>query len=223
MKTVSIRRSCVVALAAALLGGSVRLGAAQQGLGSIAGHVADSATHRGLVGAQVVVVGTTRRAFSDAKGDYSLDQVSAGNVELRVRVIGYATDVKQVTVQAGQTAGADVALALSVVGLEAVVVTATGEQTIREQGNAVAKIDAAKVMSESPVTNAADQLTGRTPGLLVQPSGGTTGTGARVRIRGANSVTLSNEPVIVVDGIRVENGANSNSVGVGGQCPSRLN
>jgi TonB-linked SusC/RagA family outer membrane protein len=223
MKTVSIRRSCVAVLAAVLLGGSVQLGAAQQGLGSIAGHVADSATHRGLVGAQVVVVGTTRRAFTDAKGDYSLDQVPAGPVELRVRVIGYAPGVRQVTVQAGQTATADVALALSVVGLEAVVVTATGDQTIREQGNAVATIDAAKVMSESPVTNAADQLTGRTPGLLVQPSGGTTGTGARIRIRGANSVTLSNEPVIVVDGIRVENGANSNSVGVGGQVPSRLN
>src|SRR5260370_22169760 len=115
MKTVSIRRSCVVALAAALLGGSVRLGAAQQGLGSIAGHVADSATHRGLVGAQVVVVGTTRRAFTDAKGDYSLDQVSAGNVELRGRVIGDAPGVKHATVQPGQTAAAAVPLALRVV------------------------------------------------------------------------------------------------------------
>src|SRR5260370_16571227 len=110
MKTVSIRRSCVVALAAALLGGSVRLGAAQQGLGSIAGHVADSATHRGLVGAQVVVVGTTRRAFTDAKGDYSLDQVSAGNGELRGRLIGYAPGLKQVTAQPRPAPAPDVAL-----------------------------------------------------------------------------------------------------------------
>jgi TonB-linked SusC/RagA family outer membrane protein len=223
MNTVTIRRSCVPVLAVALLGGGAQVGVAQQSLGSIAGHVADSATHRGLVGAQVVVVGTTRRALTDGKGDYRLDQVPAGVAELRVRVIGYAPGEKKVTVQAGETASGDVSLAVSAVGLEAIVVTATGEQRIREQGNAVATIDAAKITAEAPVTNAADQLTGRTPGLLVQPSGGTTGTGARIRIRGANSVSLSNEPVVVIDGIRVDNAANSNSIGVGGQVPSRIN
>src|SRR6185436_205981 len=54
-------------------------------------------------------------------------------------------------------------------------------------------------------------------------SGGTSGTGTRIRIRGSNSVSLSNEPVLLVDGIRVENSANSTSIGVGGQTPSRLN
>ena len=61
------------------------------------------------------------------------------------------------------------------------------------------------------------------PGVVVQSAGGTTGTGTRIRIRGSNSVSLSNEPVLVVDGVRVENGAQSSSVGVGGQQPSRLN
>src|SRR5438128_871262 len=53
--------------------------------------------------------------------------------------------------------------------------------------------------------------------------GGTTGSGRRTRSGGSNSLSLSNEPVIYVDGIRVENGASSISVGVGGQTPSRLN
>src|SRR5207237_5996447 len=68
-----------------------------------------------------------------------------------------------------------------------------------------------------------DALSARTAGLLIENSGGTSGTGTRVRIRGSNSLSLSNEPVIYVDGIRVENGASSISVGVGGQTPSRLN
>jgi outer membrane receptor protein involved in Fe transport len=68
-----------------------------------------------------------------------------------------------------------------------------------------------------------DLLNARAPGVEVLSSGGTTGSGTRVRIRGSNSVTLSNEPVLIVDGIRVENGAASAAVGVGGQVPSRLN
>jgi len=59
----------------------------------------------------------------------------------------------------------------------------------------------------------------------VLPSGGTTGTGTRVRIRGSTSLSLSNEPILVVDGVRVDNDPLGfrNSVGVGGQSPSRLN
>src|SRR2546421_11842734 len=75
-------------------------------------------------------------------------------------------------------------------------------------------------------TNLADLLNARAPGVQVLPSGGTTGTGSRIRIRGSSSLSLSNEPIIVVDGIRVENGATgqtATSIGVGGQTPSRLN
>ena len=195
--------------------------AAQQG--TVSGTVVDQANQRPVVGAQVYVAGSTRRVFTDQKGAFVLDKVPAGEVEVRVRMIGYATAAKKVTVTADQATTADMALTASAISLDEVVITATGAQTNREQGNAVATIDAAKVVSEAPVTNAADLLNSRTPGLIVQPGGGTSGTGARIRIRGANSVSLSNEPVIIVDGIRVENGSVSNSVGVGGQSPSRIN
>jgi TonB-dependent starch-binding outer membrane protein SusC len=194
---------------------------AQQG--TVSGTVVDQATQRPVVGAQVYVAGSTRRVFTDQKGAFVLDKVPAGEVELRVRMIGYATAAKKVTVAADQATPADIALTASAIALDEVVVTATGAQQVREQGNAVAQIDASKVVAQAPVTNAADLLNSRTPGLLVQPGGGTSGTGARIRIRGSNSVSLSNEPVIIVDGIRVENGASSNSIGVGGQVPSRIN
>jgi TonB-linked SusC/RagA family outer membrane protein len=221
MNTLNIRGWCVFALSAVLLGGGVRFAAAQQGV--VSGTVVDQVTQRPVVGAQVYLAGTTRRVFTDQKGGFVLDKVPPGDVEVRVRMIGYATAARKAAVSTQETTTVDIALTASAIALDEIVVTATGAQSNREQGNAVAKIDAAKVVLEAPVTNAADLLNSRTPGLLVQPGGGTTGTGARVRIRGANSVSLSNEPVIIVDGIRVENGASSNSIGVGGQVPSRIN
>src|SRR5205807_2658694 len=80
-------------------------------------------------------------------------------------------------------------------------------QMRRELGHSVATIDAAKTVEEAAPTNLADLLNARAPGVQVLPSGGTTGTGSRIRIRGSSSLSLSNEPIIVVDGIRVENGA----------------
>src|SRR5262249_39195616 len=68
-------------------------------------------------------------------------------------------------------------------------------------------------------------LSSRAAGVVVQENGGTTGSGARVRIRGSNSVSLSNDPLIIVDGIRInsEQDDASSSIAVGGQVPSRLN
>jgi TonB-dependent SusC/RagA subfamily outer membrane receptor len=110
------------------------------------------------------------------------------------------------------------------VQLEALLVTASGaQQAARENPAAVSTVTLDEATKTQPITNMADALNARGGGVVVMPASGTTGAGARVRIRGSNSVSLSNEPVIVVDGIRVESGANSNSVGVGGQVPSRIN
>ncbi|HEV2749393.1 MAG TPA: SusC/RagA family TonB-linked outer membrane protein [Gemmatimonadales bacterium] len=221
MNNSTLRLLRAAGVLAGLVVGNARAGAAQQG--TVGGTVVDQANQRPVVGAQVYIAGSTRRVFTDQKGAFVLDKVPAGEVEVRVRMIGYATAAKKVTVGVDQRTPADIALTASAISLDEVVVTATGAQSVREQGNAISNLDAPKIMAEAPVTNAADLLNSRTPGLLVQPGGGTSGTGARIRIRGANSLSLSNEPVIIVDGIRVENGASSNSIGVGGQVPSRIN
>jgi TonB-dependent starch-binding outer membrane protein SusC len=217
------RAVCGLALAALLLGAGVTIGAAQQGTGSITGRVLDPTTKRALVGVQVVVAGTTHRAFSDVKGEFRLSDVTAGEVQIRARLIGYGTAAKTVTVSPGETATTEIELTPTFVALEEVVVTATGEERSREQGNAIEKLDASKLVQQATPNTLSDLLNARAPGVEVLSSGGTTGSGTRVRIRGSNSVTLSNEPVLIVNGIRVENGASSASVGVGGQVPSRLN
>src|SRR5207247_7625512 len=105
-------------------------------------------------------------------------------------------------------------------------VTASGEQQrLRTQPTDVSHINVENT-PKTAITNFADLLNARAAGVTVMPSSGTTGGGARVRIRGSNSVSLSNEPVFFIDGIRVNSGTNgnaSNTVGVGGQNPSRIN
>ena len=195
--------------------------AAQQA--TIEGRVVDSTSRQPLISAEVLVVGTTIRALSDREGRFRITNAPAGAVTLRAKFIGYRVGVQSITATVGQTANVDFPLVAAPVGLEAVVVTATGNALQREQGNAVHSVDPTDIISKGAPTSLADALSGRAPGLLIQNSGGTTGSGTRVRIRGSNSLSLSNEPVIYLDGIRVENGSSSISVGVGGQTPSRLN
>ena len=210
------------ALFAALL--AVLPGSAQAQQGAVAGLVADKSTGQALAGAVVTVSPSNRGAVTDQNGHYRIENVSPGPVEIRVRFIGYSIGVLTVMVAAGETATADFGLTPNPIGLEAVVVTATGaEQRVRELGNTVATINAAKATEIAPITNMADLLNGRAPGVQVITSGGTTGSGTRIRIRGASSLSLTNEPIVVVDGIRVDNEAISSSIGVGGQSPSRLN
>ncbi|MGH7569244.1 MAG: SusC/RagA family TonB-linked outer membrane protein [Gemmatimonadales bacterium] len=191
--------------------------------GTIAGRITDQSTGLAVIGAEIIIAGTTRRALTDQTGQYRFDNVGPGQVELRARFIGYATASRTLAVEAGGSATADFALSASAITLDAVVATATGDQRNRQIGNAISTIGAADLATKAPITTMSDLLNSRAPGLTILPSSGTTGTGTRVRIRGANSLSLSNEPVIVVDGIRVNSDEGSFSIFTGGQQPSRLN
>ncbi|HWC72600.1 MAG TPA: carboxypeptidase-like regulatory domain-containing protein, partial [Gemmatimonadales bacterium] len=194
-----------------------------QGNGEVTGRVTDKASGQPLAGAQVSIVSTTIRGLTNQDGRYRLVNVPAGAQTVRVAFIGYGTATQPVTVSAGGSASVDFAIAQVPVGLDAVVVTATGDQAVREQGTVAHTVDLHNRTAQAATSNLSDALNSTVPGVLVQASGGTSGTGTRIRIRGSNSVSLSNEPVLYVDGVRVENQATSISVGVGGQTPSRLN
>jgi TonB-linked SusC/RagA family outer membrane protein len=207
----------LVALSALLLAAPL---AAQQ---EVTGRVTDKASGASVAGAQVSIVGTTIRAMTGQDGRYRIVNVPVGLATVRVASIGYGTVTQQVAVTAGAATEVNVAISAVPIGLDAIVVTATGDQAVREQGTVAHNIDLRDRTGKAPTTNLSDALNSTVPGVLVQQMGGTTGTGTRIRIRGSNSVSLSNEPVLLVDGIRVENTAGSSSVGVGGQQPSRLN
>lgn len=195
---------------------------AAQERGTVAGVVLEAATQRPLAGAQISVAGTQLGTLTNQEGRYIIMNVPAGPREIRVTRIGYAQASQQVTVVGGETVTADFTVTESAVPLEGLIVTATGEtQRVRERGNVVGQIPVAEI-DLAPITTMSDVLQGRTAGMVVQRSAGTTGAGSRVRIRGSASASLGNQPLLIIDGIRINEGPNSFSIGIGGQAPSRL-
>jgi len=204
-----------------LLGGVSAVARAQQG--TVAGRVTDQANGQPLVGARVTVPGTSLIAQTNADGRYTLSRVPGGQLTVRASAVGFGAASRVVTVNPGETAVVDLALGLSPYSLDEVVITSTGDQAKRQVGNSIARIDAAKLVETAPITNVTDLLIAKAAGVDVLP-GTVTGAPSRVRIRGTNSLSLTNEPVYFLDGIRVTSQNRSSGVcDVGCAPPSRIN
>ncbi|MEO6447092.1 MAG: SusC/RagA family TonB-linked outer membrane protein [Gemmatimonadaceae bacterium] len=202
--------------------------AAQQGPSRIIGRITDSEGGAPVEGAQVRIDGTTAGAVTLADGRYVIARVQPGQYQLRVIRLGYLSSTQQVTLRPGESVTADFTLSRTAYQIEGVVTTATGQQLTRELGNAIAKVDVAGLTPTQPITSMQDVLNGRTAGVTLISSNGTVGGGSRVRIRGLSSASLSNDPLVIVDGIRMEQGSPniSGSFGdtyVGGGRPNFLN
>ncbi len=198
---------------------------AQQGTSTVTGVITDASTQQPIQGAQVVVAGTNLSALSNASGRYLILNAPVGAREIRVQMLGYAPLTQSVTLTAGSSAVADFALAQSAIELEGLTVNAiTGkQQRAREVGTNSAMLEVANDIVPAAVTSISDILSGRAEGLVLADMGGTVGSSQRIRIRGANSVSLSNEPLIYVDGVRMNSDIGEGFLGAGGQEPSRLN
>jgi TonB-dependent SusC/RagA subfamily outer membrane receptor len=170
--------------------------------GTVTGVVTDSASGQGVSGVAVFLDRTRWRGTTDGEGRYRLSDVTPGTYTLIARRIGYAQFSREVIVQPEQEVRVDVALAPAPSELNAVVVTATGEQRLLELGHVVGRINADSIIREAPVSNLGELLTARVPGLQVLQNQGTVGGRVDVRIRGPNSLILGPEPIVVVDGVR---------------------
>jgi TonB-linked SusC/RagA family outer membrane protein len=195
---------------------------AQDG-GTIGGRVVDATTNAPIPSAQVQIVGTARGGTTAEDGQFRIANVRPGVYQVRVLRIGYQASTQSVTLGTAQAVTLAYGLTPVAVTLDQVVTLATGETTRkREQGNVVG------TLTPQPATlatagNMSQLLTGRVPGVDVATPGGTIGSSARFRIRGASSLSLSNDPLLIVDGVRVDNNSASSTIGVGGQVPSRFN
>lgn len=220
--TQSVRRCLVLCLT--LVGTLVSATAARgQENGTISGRVTDPTTNTPIPSAQVQVVGTNRGATTADDGRFRIANMRPGVYQVRVLRIGYQASTQSVTLGSGQSIDLTFALTPAAVTLDQVVTLATGETTRkREQGNVIGTLapEPAQLASSG---NMSQLLTGRVAGVDVATPGGTVGSSARLRIRGASSLSLSNDPLLIVDGIRVDNDASSGTIGVGGQRPSRFN
>ena len=221
-----LRRALVVALAAALSSGTAL---AQANQVRLTGKITDKESGQPIPFAQIQIVGTNLGTQTNQQGVYLVRGLPAGGHTVRVIALGYQSSQQSVSLSTAQETTLDFVLAKAAFQLETVVTTATGQQLTRELGNSIAKIETAKLVQEQPITAMQDVLNGRTAGVTLIQSNGTVGGGSRVRVRGISSASLSNDPLVIVDGVRVENGSpniNPSTVGqtgVGGGRPSFLN
>ncbi|HEU4564246.1 MAG TPA: TonB-dependent receptor [Gemmatimonadaceae bacterium] len=191
-----------------LLAGAVLVAApaAAQQAGAVTGTVVAEGTRAPVAGAQVTVTGTRLGSVTDASGRFRIANITTGpEVTLDVRRIGFAPAQQTATVGGPEVT---VTLRERSVELQEVTITGTaGAVQKKELGNTVATINAADITKETQVNSLQQLINGRAPGVVIQPASGAVGAGARVRVRGSASLSLSNEPLLYVDGVRVNNAA----------------
>ena len=200
-------------------------GAAATGVGTVSGQVLDAGTKQGVPEVVVRIVGTLRAARTDANGHYRIGAVPAGPQRVQTSRLGYQSTSQSVTVVENTAATLDFTLNTTSAVLQQVVVLSTSGpvEQVRVNGSQIGVISVDSV-PKAPITDFSDLLNSRVPGLTVTMNSGEVGTGARIVTRGIGSPLLSNEPLIVIDGIRAYNNTQGliDIGGVGGQTISRF-
>jgi TonB-linked SusC/RagA family outer membrane protein len=174
----------------------------QPGRGTVMGRIIDLA-RTPISQATISIEQLKIRVMSDAEGRYQLPTVVAGRHLLMVRMLGYQTQTREIEVLGGDTVIMDFALPSVANHLAEVVTTGSGERQRVEVGNSIATINADEVTTKNFVPTMSDLLVNRAPGLQVVHGSGAVGSAKRIRIRGIQSITGSNDPIVLIDGIRV--------------------
>lgn len=171
-------------------------------VGAIAGTVTDSMSGKAITRVMVSVKGTEMRAFTDTLGRYVIPGVAEGVQVVTTRMLGYRQEERQVVVQTGEVARVNFSLRYTPSRLQEVIVTASGPRRRLELGNDITVLNADSIVRTQPVRNVTELLENRVPGLVVMRTSGAPGDPSRIRIRGASSAMLSNDPIIIIDGVR---------------------
>lgn len=157
-----------------------------------------------VVGASIVVKGTTNGTVTDMDGYYTLGNVAEGQT-LSYSFIGMKTQ----EIKAGKTT-IDVVLQEDAIGLNEVVAIGYGYVKKKDLTGAVSTVSADDMVMGGTVSNAAQALQGKTAGVQVSQSSKAPGGTISVRVRGSNSISSTNEPLYVVDGFPSTEGLNIN-------------
>lgn len=181
----------------------------------ITGTVISGEDNLPIPGASVLVKGTTVGVATDLDGKFSINVPSDRNV-LVVSFVGLTT--QEVTI--GNQSIISVTLRPDMKSLQEVIVVGYGEMTKREVTGAISSVSSEDIKN-LPVAGIDQAIQGRAAGVLVSSASGTPGGAISINVRGTASISASNEPLYVVDGMPVYSG-NTSSVGRGGQTTNVL-
>ena len=195
-----MRRTLVVSMIAALFA----VGPLAAQAGRITGSVTSAEGNRPLSGATVSVGGSQAQAVTGPDGRYTINGVNPGTVQVTASTLGHASVTRSVSVAAGATATADFQLAPAALALEGLVAIGYGEVQERNRTGVVEAVTEEE-FNTGRVVSPEQLIQGKVAGVQVIDSG-EPGGGIGLRVRGGTSVTSSNEPLFVVDGVPLEPG-----------------
>jgi TonB-linked outer membrane protein, SusC/RagA family len=163
---------------------------------TVQGTVVDAANDEPIIGASVLEIGTTNGTITDFDGNFTLNVKSGG--KLAISYMGYKTQELDAAPRLNVRLGEDSEL------LEEVVVVGYG---VVKKHDATGSVTAIKPdeMNKGLQTTATDMLSGKIAGVAVTTNDGTPGGGATIRVRGGSSLSASNDPLIVIDGLAMDN------------------
>ncbi len=170
--------------------------------GRINGTVVDRATGESLPGASVMVQGTTTGAVTNMDGRFEFS-AQPGSLTLVASFLGYDQAVREVELASGENITVNFELYPDITMLEEFIVIGYGIQRREDATGSVSVVDS-RDFNRGNITSPTELLAGKIPGLQITSSGGAPGAGAQIRIRGGSSLSASNNPLIVIDGVPVD-------------------
>ncbi|MDD3188128.1 MAG: SusC/RagA family TonB-linked outer membrane protein [Fermentimonas sp.] len=151
-----------------------------------------------IIGANILIQGTTTGTITDYDGNFMI-QVPSDAI-LEVSYIGYVPQ----TIPVNNRTTINIILQEDTELLDEVVVIGYGSVRKDDATGSVVAVDATS-LNKGLATNPSDMLAGKVAGLSIISSGGAPGAGSTIRIRGGSSMSASNDPLIVIDGVPVDN------------------
>ncbi len=181
-----------ISVALLLLCGSYWVSAQKTIRGTVTDHTGEP-----LIGVNILVEGTASGTVTDLDGSYELT-VPEGYNTLIFSYTGYRAERREI----GTSDVIDVEMEEVAIGLDEVVVVGYGTQLRSEMTGNIAKVTS-KEIKNLPVNSFEQAIQGRTSGVFIERASGKLGEGIKVRVRGNSSISASNQPLFVVDGIPV--------------------
>ena len=188
---------------------------------TIAGTVLGASTLQPLQGAEVRLQNASTSVFTDVSGRFRLTNVPDGPATLVVRRLRYSPLTQ--TVAAGVT-DARLLMTETTVQLDEIVVTGTAVGTQqRSIGNSVSSINVTQEIERSAIGDVGNLINARAAGVIVTSGSGRVGSGTGISIRGRSTISLNQQPLLYVDGVRVANDVTTGTRFQGGAGVARLN
>ncbi|MFY0673766.1 MAG: SusC/RagA family TonB-linked outer membrane protein [Bacteroidia bacterium] len=160
----------------------------------------------GLIGATVMLQGTTKGTVADPMGNYTISDIAPGTYQVVYSFIGYKTVAESVTLSAGQSLSLNKKLEADILFLDEAVVVGYGTISSGDLTGST-RVIKDEDFTKGNVTTPEQLITGKVSGVQITSNNGAPGSGSRIRIRGGTSINASNDPLIVIDGVPVDNEA----------------